>query len=315
MPKGMASSTETTVAARASSRDRGRRRSSSSMTGCPVQSELPKSRRSTPHSHVPNCTTKGWSSPSRWRMSASCLGSMLPAWSPPKISRATSPGMTRMITNTRAAAPSKVGTIRRSRFAMYVLNSIRGQPDVLELLIGVVIGRRHVVLHLGPVHHAPPPPEAGDVVRVIEHDLLDLVDEPFALGRVEDPGLARVEVVDPGVGESTPVVGVPRGVPLEKQIGVVDVVEHAADDQLEAPRIASIREPGRRLQRPVLGLDADLAPLLDREHREVLVGNLHVAVFQDDLEAVGVTRLGQEAPGLGPVLVHVLPEPRQLLEL
>ena len=26
------------------------------MTGCPVQSEVPKSKRSTPHSQVPNCT-------------------------------------------------------------------------------------------------------------------------------------------------------------------------------------------------------------------------------------------------------------------
>src|SRR6059036_3181056 len=76
---------------------------------------------------------------------------MWPAWAPPKISRATSPGMTRMITNTRAAAPSSVGMIRSSRFAMYVCippGSIFGQPDVLELLIGEVIGRRHVVLHL-----------------------------------------------------------------------------------------------------------------------------------------------------------------------
>src|SRR5881409_4078760 len=109
-------------------------------------------------------------------MAASCFGSMWPAWSPPKISRATSPGMTRMITNTRAAAPSSVGMIRSSRFAMYVCippGSIFGQPDVLELLIGEVIGRRHVVLHLRPVHHGAPPPEARDVVRVVEDDLLD----------------------------------------------------------------------------------------------------------------------------------------------
>src|SRR6266852_5382512 len=177
---------------------------------------------------------------------------MVPAASPPKISRATSPGMTRMITNTRAAAPKSVGMIRSSRFRMYVRMvrsprsqfnvggsdrridcpkgatppssspgptpptghrgrqflhrlSVLRQPDVLELLVGVVIGRRHVVLHLGPVHHGPPPPEARDVVRVFEDDLLDLVDEPLALGRVQDPRLARVEVVDPGVGESTPV--------------------------------------------------------------------------------------------------------------
>src|SRR3989449_5123456 len=107
-------------------------------------------------------------------MAASCFGSMWPAWSPPKISRATSPGMTRMITNTRAAAPSSVGMIRSSRFAMYVCippGSIFGQPDVLELLIGEVIGRRYVVLHLRPVHHGAPPPEARDVVRVVEDDL------------------------------------------------------------------------------------------------------------------------------------------------
>ena len=59
MPKGMAISTETTVAASASSRESGRRISSSSTTGRPVQSELPKSKRSTPQSHVPNCTSSG----------------------------------------------------------------------------------------------------------------------------------------------------------------------------------------------------------------------------------------------------------------
>src|SRR2546425_568707 len=130
--------------------------------------------------------------PTRWRMAASCFGSMWPAWSPPKISRATSPGMTRMITNTRAAAPSSVGMIRSSRFAMYVCippGSIFGQPHVLELLIGKMIGRRHVVLHLRPVHHGAPPPEARDVVRVVEDDLLDLVDVALALGRVESPCL------------------------------------------------------------------------------------------------------------------------------
>src|SRR5262245_50568492 len=198
-------------------------------------------------------------------MAASCFGSMWPAWSPPKISRATSPGITRMMTKTRAAAPSSVGMIRRSRFATYVCispGSVRRQPDVLELLIGVVIGRRHVVLHFRPVHHAPPPPEARDVVGVVEDDLLDLVDQFLAVQWIQCSRLARVEVVDPRIGESTPVARVPRGVPLEEQIGVVDVVEDAADDQLEAPGVPSIREPGRGLERPVLGLHANLAPLL-----------------------------------------------------
>src|SRR5216684_3031207 len=305
MPRGIEISTETMVARSASSRERGKRISSSSMTGCPVQSDVPKSNRSTPQSHVPNCTYSGSSRPSRWRMAASCFGSMWPAASPPKMSRATSPGMTRMIRNTRVAAPSSVGTINRSRLMRYVLISLLGQPHVLKLLIGVVIGGRHVVLHLGPVHHAPRPPEARDVIRVLENDLLELVDEPLALGRVEGPRLAREEVVDPGIGEATPVVGVPRGVPLEKQIGVVHVVEHAVDDHLEAPRVPPVREPGGGLERPVLGLDPDLPPLLDHEHSEVDVRNPDVAVLQDDLEAVRIARLGQEALRLRTVLLHI----------
>src|SRR5262249_7525093 len=68
--------------------------------------------------------------------------------------------------------------------------SVVREPDVLKLLIGVVIGWRHVVLYLGPVHHGPPPPEARDVVRIFENDLVDLVDELLALDRVEGSRLA-----------------------------------------------------------------------------------------------------------------------------
>jgi hypothetical protein len=39
-------------------------------------------------------------------------------------------------------------------------SSILREPDVLELLVRVVIGRGHVVLHLRPMHHAPCPPQA-----------------------------------------------------------------------------------------------------------------------------------------------------------
>ena len=59
MPSGIAMITETTVAAIASSSESGSRTSISSMTGRPVQSELPKSKRRTPQSHVPNCTSSG----------------------------------------------------------------------------------------------------------------------------------------------------------------------------------------------------------------------------------------------------------------
>src|SRR3989442_1241330 len=55
--------------------------------------------------------------------------------------------------------------------------SLLRQPDVLELLVRVVTGRGHVVLHLGPVDDVPGPPEARHVVRISQHDLLELVDE------------------------------------------------------------------------------------------------------------------------------------------
>src|ERR1700741_4460097 len=104
---------------------------------------------------------------------------MWPPASPPKIRSATSPGMTRMITNTSAAAPSSVGMISSSRLVRYVSMAgsprpglVLGQPDVLELLVRVVIRRGHVILHLGPVHDVARPPEAGHVVDVLEHGLL-----------------------------------------------------------------------------------------------------------------------------------------------
>src|SRR6185295_4137369 len=138
----------------------------------------------TPHSQVPNCIHRGWSSPSWWRMATSCFWSICP-WSPPRISRATSPGITRMIRNTRVAAPSSVGMIRSSRFMMYVRigrwpSSVRGQPDVLKLLVRVVAGRRHVVVHLGPVHDVARPPETGHVVGLLQHALLHVDDQLLA---------------------------------------------------------------------------------------------------------------------------------------
>src|SRR5262245_37585165 len=86
--------------------------------------------------------------------------------------------------------------------------SVLAEPHVLELLVRVVIRRRHVVLHLRPVHHGPRPPDPRNVIDVPEYDALDLVDELLALGGVERPRLAREEVVDPRVGESPPVVAV-----------------------------------------------------------------------------------------------------------
>src|SRR6266545_6451667 len=96
------------------------------------------------------------------------------------------------------------GTIKSSRLAMSLrrLRSVLAQPHVLEFLVRVMIRRRHVVLHLRPVHHAPRPPDARDVVHVPEHDLLDLVDELLAFCRIQSPRLAREEVVDPRLARS-----------------------------------------------------------------------------------------------------------------
>src|SRR5262245_10363931 len=322
MPRGIAISTDTNVAAMASSSESGSRIKSSSMTGHPVQSELPKSNRMTPQSHVPNWTISGWSRPRRWRMSASCLASIWPPASPPKIRSATSPGMTRMITNTRAAAPSRVGTISRSRFARYVPMSrpprsrlVLGQPDVLELLVRVVVGRRHVVLHLAPVHDVARPPETGHVVRVFEHGLLELEDDLAPLGRIERPRLAREQIVDARVAEAAPVLRIPGGIAPQEDVGVVTGLDGRRDDQLEVSGVPAVVEPCGGFLRPLLNLNPDFPPFLHREHAEVLVRQLHVAVLEDDLEAIGIARLGQELLGLRAVFLHVRAEPRQLVEI
>src|SRR5262245_6029069 len=68
----------------------------------------------------------------------------------------------------RTQSPTTATIVRWRRM------SILREPHVLELLVGEVTGRRHPVLHLGPVHDIPRPPEPGDVVRVFQHDLLEL---------------------------------------------------------------------------------------------------------------------------------------------
>jgi hypothetical protein len=60
----MASSTETSVASNASSEDSGKTDEQLLDDGRPVHSEVPKSKRSTPQSQCPNCTSSGWSEPS-----------------------------------------------------------------------------------------------------------------------------------------------------------------------------------------------------------------------------------------------------------
>src|SRR5215831_9441009 len=153
----------------------------------------------------------------------------------------------------------------------FASRSVLGEPDVLELLVRVVVGRGHVVLHLGPVHHVARPPEPGHVVRVLQDELLQLGDQLLALAGIERARLAGEEIVDGGIGEPPPVLRVPGGVAAKEHVRVVRGLHGGKDDQLEAARVPSVGEPGRRLQGPVLGLDADLPPLLDRIDGQVLI--------------------------------------------
>src|SRR5262249_59424246 len=116
-------------------------------------------------------------------------------------------------------------------------------------LVGEVTGWRYIVLHLGPVHNVSRPPETGYVVDVVEHDLLKLDDELPALGGIEPARLPRIQVVDARVGEPAPVLRGARDERIQQLIGIVDKRAGRLDHQLEVPRIPSVREPGRRLER------------------------------------------------------------------
>src|SRR5262249_18862573 len=72
MPRGIAISTDTNVAAMASSSESGSRIKSSSMTGRPVQSELPKSNPMTPQS-----PRRNWEDRGRARAGARALAGQL----------------------------------------------------------------------------------------------------------------------------------------------------------------------------------------------------------------------------------------------
>src|SRR5438093_11735212 len=124
---------------------------------------------------------------------------------------------------TASVKPVKSAERRRMPWSSSIA-SVLGQPHVLKLLVRKVARWGHPVLHLGPVHDVARPPETGDVVRVLQHDLLKLDDELPALPRVERPRLPRVQVVDPGVGEAGPVLRRPGDERREQGIGIVDEV-------------------------------------------------------------------------------------------
>src|SRR6266849_4455641 len=118
--------------------------------------------------------------------------------------------------------------------------SVLAESDVLKLLVRKMVGRRDGVLHLRPVHDGARPPESRHVVRILEHDLLDLVDEPLALGRVEGSRVPCEEIVA-------------RGVALEEQIGIVHVVEGERKNSKRAFAVATpcpLPPPGATIAPP-----------------------------------------------------------------
>ncbi len=113
MPTGSATSSETTIERSESVSVTGKRAAMSWPAGRLVQSEWPRSPRRSPPVHVTYCSTSGRSSPSRARSSAASL----PYWNCSSIMSTTSPGIARMMANTKSETRTSVGTTSSSRFS------------------------------------------------------------------------------------------------------------------------------------------------------------------------------------------------------
>ena len=114
VPSGMAIAMATTVARMAISSEIGSRARISVVTGLPDHIEVPKSRRMHPQTKSRNWISTGRSMPSSAWHSAMALGSKVPPLDPRRTTQ-TSPGISRISTNTSAAAPSRVGITSSTR--------------------------------------------------------------------------------------------------------------------------------------------------------------------------------------------------------
>ena len=104
----------TTVARMAISTEIGSLAMISVVTGWPDHIDVPKSSRMHPQTKSMNWISKGRSMPSSAWQSAMALGSNVPPLDPRRMTQ-TSPGISRISTNTSAAAPSKVGITSSTR--------------------------------------------------------------------------------------------------------------------------------------------------------------------------------------------------------
>src|SRR5687768_9509086 len=272
--------------------------------------ELPKSRRAMPHIQSTNWLHIGLSRPSRARsMSIISCCTMPP--SPAMRTSTMSPGSMRMRMKMTTATPRIVGSISSRRFRKYCSTSIGRQPDVRQALVQVVARAHFPALEARVVRHGAMPPEDDDLVRFgIQHVLVELAQQPLELlgvGLVHDLLVQRVDlpVLIAGVLAAGDVV--------RQELGDVDDrVDHrlAVEVQADVVFLAFAAQrgiEGRRRLDPVLGIQADLAPLIDQPDTEDLVGLLDAAVVQPELEALGHAGFLEQAPRLGARLLDVGP--------
>src|SRR5262245_7896099 len=177
--------------------------------------DLPKSKRTAPHTQVTNCCHTGLSSPCLARSSASTL-SETSLLSPARRNSATAPGTMRMRTKIRIATPRRVGNIKRKRLNRYFFMPRRGagrpgrivparvaglrllgQPDRVELVVQVMAGGDRPAFHLGAVRDDAVPLRRVEHVQLfVDQALLERAEEGPPLVGIDGPRLLREEIVD-----------------------------------------------------------------------------------------------------------------------
>src|ERR1700675_171768 len=169
----------------------------SSPIDAPVHIEVPKSSRTTPHIHVPNCFHSGWSRPKRARSVFRSSSDTAPL-APARRKLTMSPGPTRMRRKIKTATPRSVGIIRKKRLTTYfhTLPLLR-QPHRVELVVQIVAGRDRPAVHLARVRDDPVPLERVDHVGlVVEEALLEGAEIPLPLLDIVGSPLLDEELVD-----------------------------------------------------------------------------------------------------------------------
>ena len=176
----------------------------------------------------------------------------------------------------------------------------------------------------GVVHDDAVPPKQRQRIGLLERELLELAHQAAALRLVEGAGLGQVEIVELAVvelvGGCRPAVG--REKLDEAGGGIVAVVGVGVDDDVERLRREGI-DPGRRLQRLVLGLDPDPAPLVDQEHadgrigRDIAVGERQREVLCPGLleQAARLGAVGLDIAAIAGILVELRLRGRPLARL